>query len=307
MTRAAVATASRKMILTASLAVVAGVALYEARKIFQQRDELDAARAHQAALRRDLGELQHEHFEATRKLASLRQAEAWAQAHRTQIAEWEAELKAWEERVILLKDVFAQLPEQRIPEMKILSPWDWMEQAKDVDFNDTWKLEATLRHVRYTAKSHVALYAGRALQAYLDMHDGRLPADVAELAQFFSPPPDPEIVQRYEMIASGAWDSSSGPKYVIAEKLPVVAGDYRMRIGPETFDPRTGRVNADPFQEAMNQAATAYAADHPEFADKEGHFTILESDYEPYLSSTQKLMVKERMARMRQEASQSKP
>jgi hypothetical protein len=243
-------TTLQKSALAAAFTAAVGVCLFEGREIQRQNRALRAAETHRADLLAHVQPLR-----AARAAAARPEANRLPSSVPTLPDEMAEELTAWRNRAAELKNVFVQLPEQRIPEIALLEENQWLELAKDAVLTESDTLDDTLRKVRFAAKGTFALRLQLALKKYLQTSGGTLPGQVTQLAPLFEPAIDPAILQRYEMAARGTADAAS--EFVVAEKLPVRAGDKRIFVGLED-----GADSDDRAQKSLKRALQAYAADH---------------------------------------------
>ena len=130
---------ARTILLAAPLVALCSAAVFEARVIIRQREELrnlqqrsvqaehQAARLEQQrqAARRDLETLQRE-LAAGSSVENVNPAKAARQK----------ETEAWLACVRQLKRHFDERPDQRIPEMQWLTEGDWLRVARRASFSD---------------------------------------------------------------------------------------------------------------------------------------------------------------------------
>ncbi len=146
-------TTLQKTVITATLAVVAGTGIYEARQASQLRDENQMLQRQKAPMVEQLQQFQKAHSELTNQLATLREDNERLNRNTAELlklrgevtklrnlVETEAEsdndpavqmVREWRARVSKLRQIIDQNPDQRIPEMRLLSDDNWLDSASD--------------------------------------------------------------------------------------------------------------------------------------------------------------------------------
>lgn len=212
-TRIITMTTLQKTLAAAVVVLAIGGGLFQARTIFNQRAELRASRQRNDELANQVRQAR-EHLELdARQLASTRSRAAAAPTAPADPA-MESEMKAWLARFNRLMQIFAQMPEKTIPEMRLLSEEDLMKAVQNADLeNESGRprqREDVLRGLRGQAKANFGLQLFEALRSYIKAHDGRLPSDARELLPFFRDNPyfkasavDENMLQRYAVVHFG--------------------------------------------------------------------------------------------------------
>lgn len=134
---------------------------------------------------------------AARELAALQATEAAAGTGR------EAELRAWLKLTNRMRQLFAQHPDQAIPELALLTPLDWLRLAREASLDSEAGVRKSLSAVRTEAKTKAGSRIMDALIRYAETHDDQLPGSAGELSAYLKEPLNPEILPRYGMNASG--------------------------------------------------------------------------------------------------------
>ena len=177
---------NRTLVLALILAVSVG--LYEARTAFSQR-ELET-------VQRDL-------TAAERQLSALPRAPIPpADSEPARVAE----MQAWLARVKRLKQLFANQPALRIPEMQLLQESDWLT-ATDHPLETEAQLRIALAQVREAARVRFRPKMSAALREYEAAAGNRIPASILALVPYFAPPVDQAMIEQYELVN----EDSSGP------------------------------------------------------------------------------------------------
>lgn len=123
------------------------------------------------------------------------------------------ETERWVQKVKQLKQLFAQRPDQRIPEVAELDDKDWLSLARRVQLDTADHRKRAFAIVRNRAVNNFVQSMRDALTAYVKANHGQLPTDPAELQPYlFVPTLDPAILAHYEMVRSGSLsDAPEGP------------------------------------------------------------------------------------------------
>lgn len=123
-------------------------------------------------------------------------------------------------RIEDLQEVIARVPDVGIPEMRFLTPDDWIKvviQLPSLESNADFR--RALADVRQEAKRHAVASLSSALANY-PVRPEDIPKtvhDIAELASYCLPPLPPEILTRYEIVPPGTL-RVRGKDAVIREK-----------------------------------------------------------------------------------------
>ncbi len=224
------------VVIAASLLLALGLALcgFEGRVLWRQRGVLrdQRARLQKAEAQRD----------AWRPRASAAETELKAARQKTVVTEGpaqpdaqaaaEAEVRGWVLRVRQLKRAFVDHPEQRIPEMDLLTDFDWILLARAAVLEDEEGLRKALADVRTTAKFQFSAGMSEALRKFVSARAGQLPLSTVELTPYFEKPPPAGALERYEMRQRGVAANASHGFPAIAESQPVDREfDVRATIG----------------------------------------------------------------------------
>lgn len=256
LTHAAVQTATltmttlQKAFLATGVALAVGGALFEANAARSHRAELDgierqndvlAARVRQAEQQNGIGLRRLD--EAQQKLAEVR---AGGPSGSAADAAVESEMRSWLARLNRLKELFAQMPEKAIPEMRLLSEQIWFEAVQNADLDDdSWGSRGrqdTMMGMRNRAKVRFCFGLMDALRSYVKAHEGQLPADATDLLPHFkdnawvkASQVEPDMLRRYAVVYSGAFDDVPADERN-AILVEITSGDeehdQRISIGP---------------------------------------------------------------------------
>jgi hypothetical protein len=256
-------TTIQKSIIATTLAVVAGTGIYEARQASQLREQNQTLQQHQAPLVEQLRQLQRERDDATNRLASLIEEIAKIKNNNLELLKLRSEVtrlravnevqsdvvlaseaNSWIARVGQIKKYLEQNPEIGIPELKMLTPGDWLNAGREPGVDDEIGLRKGLKVLRDTAKARVSPLICDALKQFTKANGGRFPTDVTQLKTYFDTPLDDVVLARYTVLPASEISRSDynhpGAVWLIAEKAPVdVDFDTRVVIG------ENGRTTSD--------------------------------------------------------------
>lgn len=220
-TKAIAMTTLQKTLVTATIAVLAGAGLYEARQAAQLRGkvktlqqqqaplaeqvqqllrDLDDTKSRQSALGDGIAGIKSSNIELLKlrgEVARLRIA-AGELAHSRDGSEmttndvFGATAAAWANRASSFKQWFEQNPDKSIPELQLLTEADWLFEASRnlqvftnrAQGNDIHMIADNLRT---KAKSRFANMMGHALSGYIASNAGSLPDDLSQLLSYFPP------------------------------------------------------------------------------------------------------------------------
>ena len=286
-TKAIAMTTLQKTLVAATVAVLTGAGIYEARQAALLREENQTLQQQQAPLAEQLRELQRERDAATNRLALLAEDHATTLSNNTELLKLrgevarlraangitsttqtdsrEALMKSWLAREEKLKQVVEQNPERKIPDLQLLSEEDWLNAAKDASFDTDEDVRRTLAHLRNSAGNKFANIASDAVSKYMKANNGQFPTDVAQLQPFFPAPISDAILQRWGIVPQTALPNQRfGGDWLITVKEPIDREfDSRWAIGPVGYG-STGYepVETERMVQTLNPAVEAYAADH---------------------------------------------
>ena len=220
-TKAIAMTTLQKTVVTTTVAVLAGVGIYEARQASQLHNQIQAMQQQQSLQTEQFQQLQADFAMATNRLVDLlaQNSRLKSDSTQTELLKLRGELArvkseamnettsaagAWLEKVNKLKQRLQVDSKARIPEMQFMTNNDLVKYTSgkletEADFR---RALATLRN---SAEMHFGSLLQRALKEYVKANPG-VPTDMDQFRSYFSEPIDETILQRWK-IASG----SKGP------------------------------------------------------------------------------------------------
>ena len=256
-------TTLQKVLVTATVAVLAGTGLYETHQAAQLRDQNLALQQSQATLADQLRQLQSERDAAANRLASSAENVATTRNNNTELLRLRGEVtrlriqadqaddpivkKAllWKANVEKMKQLFAEHPEQRVPEMKLLSEEYFFDLARGQDLESSNGIRQAFSEIRQRAKNTFAVPLQAALKKFIDENSGQLPGSVSDLKPYFTDPVDDAMLDQYKMLFTGKMSDVKG-NFVLRDKQVVDPEfDNAWQIGPYAFGPdASGHENA---------------------------------------------------------------
>jgi hypothetical protein len=192
----------RSLLILSSLALAAtGVGLehHVTQRLRAENAALAAGQARLAATvedrRQQLTALQRELAGLERELDTRRSTLATAEAG--------SAMKLWGHRITLLKQLLAEFPDQSLPELRLLTPTDWVQVVRSRELDSSDNIRGALTALRALARKAMGAKLQEALLAYTKASGGELPATLRDLLPSLTPPADGEMLQRYTLVRTG--------------------------------------------------------------------------------------------------------
>jgi RNA polymerase sigma factor (sigma-70 family) len=305
----------QKMIVGATLTLVAGAGIYQAYTASSLRGENQALRQQQNALNATVEQLQHERDDATNRLLELAE-ESQVSSNNTaellklrgevarlrrdsqQSTQWIASTSdvdaatTWARRVAQLRQRLDQWPEAKIPELQYVTEQDWLNAARG-ELNSDEDYRRALSTLRSAGEGKFVGMIQKALKGYMRANNGRMPNEMNQLGPFFETPPDPAALDRWEVAPTKTIESLGlGNDMIITERSAVDdVFDARYAVGPngngmtDFLSREAGKV--------LNPVWDAYKAAH------NGQWPDDISELQPYVNTPeqqvawQKMMLKQ--------------
>ena len=256
-TKAIVMTTLQKTLVAATVAVLAGAGIYQAHQAANARGDVQAAHQQQTLLTEQTKQLQHERDEATRQLAALRDDNERLNRNTAELLKLRGDIgvlrrnsqqieddpifqmaREWKAKEAKLRQLFDQRPDQRIPEMRLLTERQWLQSAQNADFDSSRGIRIAMSRMRELGISTFAIALETALRIYKRENTNNLPDNPSQLAGYFRPPVEDvdAMLARYELLDREAQSNTAVKGAVIVQKVLVdKAVDNAMLIGPEAF------------------------------------------------------------------------
>jgi len=280
-------TTLQKTLVAATVVVLTSAGIYEARQAAQLHDQVQTLQQRQAPMAQETRQLQNSFANATNQLASLLAENALLKSNSnqaellrlrgevTRLREANARtaeadsttslMKSWLAREERLKQIVDQYPDKRTPDMQLLSEQDWLNQAKDANFDTDKSIQRTLANLRNAAGNKFAQIASEAVTKYMTANHNQFPTDLAQLQPYFNTPVSDAILSRWEIVPQSAYPNQGmGGDWVIAVKAPVDRElDSSIVIGAGNYGSSDYRsVDMQKAIVSLTPALKAYAADH---------------------------------------------
>lgn len=281
-------TTLQKIAISAVVITLAGAGIFEAHQASQLREQIQTLQQQQAPLAEQIQQLQSNFAEATNRLADLLTADSQPKrnSNETELLKLRGEVtrlraaqqtasgkpnvteptalaQSWLDRVNSLKAKLAQKPEAGIPELKFVTDQDWLDAARSkLDTEGDYR--KALSRIRSAGENKFVSELQPALRKYMEEHDGKFPAQLADLQAYFKSPVDDAILQRWAIVPAKEIKSlGMGGDWIITQKEVVdKENDQQWGVGPNGYG-TTGfggsQPKADPL-ETLSPALNAYLA-----------------------------------------------
>jgi hypothetical protein len=255
-----------------------GLVGYEVIVARAQTRELRSLQQRAAEQDRQLSESRRQHettarqlHEAEEQLAAIPETPLF---HVGATAELRADISVWLGRVKQLHALFEERPDRRIPEMRLLPDTGWLRTARRFQLDSDDNIRRAMADIRAEAVGNFSRQLVSAARAYANANKDRTPADVSELAPFFDPPADPDMLARYEIAKREAPPPvpgrpgivRAGPGPWVVQNAIATDPDYETRIAVGSngsVSSGTGPFSWEPnFRERYIAAAKIYAQAH---------------------------------------------
>ncbi len=238
-TKAIVMTTLQKTLVTATVAILAGAGIYEARQATVLRTQVQTLQLQHASLADQLHQLQRVKDGETKRLAA-----AEAENERLKSGHMPTELLRLRSKVTLLqnaandptdaaaKELLArvdqlkrqleQTPSAGIPELQLLSEQDWLTASKGWNLDSESGVRNALSGLRGIGEQKFSNMTQAALAKFSKANNQPFPTDLSQLQPYFDSPVDAAILRRWEILPAGATMpgiGNQGP--FVTQKAPV--------------------------------------------------------------------------------------
>jgi RNA polymerase sigma factor (sigma-70 family) len=290
-TKAIAMTTLQKTLVTATVAVLAGAGIYEARQTSTLRSQNQTFQQQRTLLGEQAAQFRRERDDATTKLEAVRQENerlrraavelpklrgevARLQAIERQLTQskttspdindpFTQSVLALTARAVELNQRLEQMPDKKIPELQFLAEDDWLRAAQDAKFDTDADVRKALRKLRGLAKQKTPM--DQALGNFIRANNGLLPADISQLKPYFqsasrdrdTPLDDATvdaIFERYKLLHTGNVSDLQTGAWIVVEKAPVDKDyDSRAKFGNYTSSVSgTGIDSADDWEDSSH-------------------------------------------------------
>ena len=223
-TKSIAMTTLQKTLVTATVAVLAGAGVYEARQAAQLRDQVQTLQQQQAPLAEQMRQMQDERDHAANRLADLLAENSWLKSNpnhnellklrgevtrlRNTITQelevaasdktMKSEIALWLSKRDELKRYLQDSPQENIPELQFMTDRAWMFCCEQlIDSDSTGSITNAARFAQGLAKSEFGKVLEKALRAYLSSSGGVFPTDFSQLEPHIGTLKDKSVFQRY--------------------------------------------------------------------------------------------------------------
>ncbi len=271
-TKALLMTTIQKAAITALVVATLGFGLFKARQASILKAQVQAIQDQQAALSNQVRQLQTQRDKVKNRLALLADQLKTAKGTPDELLKLRAEVTrlhddasrandpfvqtalTWKEKETSLRQLFAEHPDQSIPELRLLDNQAWLNAAMNANLETDSGVRSAMSGLRHSAENQFAIKLQNALQSFMQTNNGRFPDSLAQLQAYFDPSLA-QALQRYEILPTG--DSPNqrafGADHYITQKAAVDPDyDARWEIGPNGF----GNM---PFKNSLEEQALAPA------------------------------------------------
>jgi hypothetical protein len=195
-------TLRRRLVFGLLLSAAAAGGFVEHRLAQQQQARLAVHAAELARLeatarekREQLARVEAECVAIEREITAARVAAADAEAR--------SAMKLWANRIALLRRLLEEMPAQALPELRLLTPTDWVQIVRTRELDTADNIRVALGALRAVARVKMIGKLQEALKRFTDASGGELPTSIERLAAHLSAPADLEMLQRYTMVRTG--------------------------------------------------------------------------------------------------------
>jgi DNA-directed RNA polymerase specialized sigma24 family protein len=259
-------TTLQKTLVTATVAVIAGAGIYEARQAAQLREQNQVLQQQQAPLAEQLRQLQRERDDAMNRLAGLlaENSQSKSNPNQLELLKLRGEVGHLRQalqglpsaRAALLKQKLEEMPDKKIPEMKFLTEKDWINAAWNADLDTDDGVRLALSKLRDESVDTFLNLTRKALKKYLAANEDMLPADLLPLKPYFDTPVTDDMLQRYAFMQTGK--ISGDLSQSVVKKAVYADADYDSNQEMSMSGGGGGSFNR--LQDAINDAAREFAS-----------------------------------------------
>ncbi|EEF62869.1 RNA polymerase, sigma-24 subunit, ECF subfamily [Pedosphaera parvula Ellin514] len=261
-------TTLQKSLITAAIVAAIGTSLYEARHASNSEIQVQALKQQQRLAFNQIEDLRKERDAALGGIAALKEEKLqWHRENadlprlRGEVTRMRRDLKElaesntagndpfvqralkWKANEARLRQLFDDRPNQRIPEMELLSEDAWLDLARDEDLESESGIRKTLSEVRRYARNIFVNDLSDALEKYAEQNNGSLPTDILQLKTYFKKPVDDALLQPYKLLQTGKVSDMKG-QWAITDTVVDAEYDTPWGIGPGSFGPMRGSSEA---------------------------------------------------------------
>jgi len=241
-------TTLQKTLVTATVAILASTGLYEAQLAHEARakvERLQSLVGQVQALQAQLGA-------ATNQFAVLlaENSQLKANPHQLEISKLRGEVSslkarsgqtadplfktaaAWLATSQKLKQLFAEHPEQQIPEMKMFPDDFFFDVARHQNLESDKEIRRAYSEIRKMARGWFAGPLQNAMNAYIKTHPGGLfPKTIFELKPYFEDPVEDAMLDQYTLLFTGRIKDANGEPAFASKSVIDPEFEAQIRFG----------------------------------------------------------------------------
>ena len=263
-------TTLQKTFIAAALSAAIGTGIYEAHQASELREQNQTLQQQQTPLAEQIQQLQRERDDAANRLAGLlaENSRLKSNPHEMELLKLRGEVTqlrnnaqhsendptvqlahAWKAKAAKLRQLFEQTPDQRIPEMQLLSDEQWLDVAKNADLDSTRGIRIALSRIREVATLNFAAAIQQALHTYMNANQKKLPDTPSQLTPYFRPPVEnaDAMLLRYQMLDKEAQTKEAFKGASIIQKVLIdnsVDNTLIVGLGTMGFAPKPNQGHA---------------------------------------------------------------
>ena len=271
-------TTLQKTIVTATVAVLAGAGIYEAKQAANARAEVQILQQAQTPLAIEVARLREEDTQLSNLLAQAKEQKQLTQAQFKELLKLRGQVgvrrlnnevenspefqqaQVWLAKEKKIREQFELHPEQQIPEMQFLKDEEWLDHARHADVDTANGMRCALSNIRAVAGGAFAFKLTVALGAYMAANQQQLPSSASQLAGYFHPPlKDADALLSRYVLAKPNPDVTTQPVVFEQDSGTLIDPiDQRIAIGTNTTIWLPGLQSA-PLPDELQPLATAYS------------------------------------------------
>lgn len=166
----------------------------------------------------------------------------------------ESLLEPWIGRVGLLRNKVVELG-LGIPELRLLKDEDWLSVTVDNKLETDEDCRVAARKLRERAKNRFGPVLRDAYNKFCEDNAGQMPLNMAQLQKYLPETIDGTILERYQILETGAYNVNVQGRILLIEKVPVDnVNDSQLSLVPGGFS-----INTGPAEYLSRKADTAQA------------------------------------------------
>jgi hypothetical protein len=169
--------------------------------------------------------------------------------------------KTWAMRATRVRQRMDQLPEQKVPELQLLTEKEWFDAVKGLNGLETDEdFRKAFSNARNIARGEFGHLMQKAMRDYVDANNGELPQSLTQLKQYIDQPVDDSMFARYKLLQTGKLSDVPEKEFLIGDASPLVDEDNDASYLFSMNGTRSHSGN--PADDLVKDAVTRFAAEH---------------------------------------------